>query len=1294
MVRATVWFVIAGLGTAWHCGSTAAELPPVVDSVLDPRLAGTEMATGGVPRVGLEASVLFGLRLSEVGSGVRIADGTVRVADALAVEQDDGSLFVEAENAEQLCPDEGGGDSGIAQHPDCAGGRFVSNPAFLRVPFRLSTAGERDVWLRAEAGAKQERLCFWGIDGSRALCTAPSVAVAEEGQPAVDERTWRWVRAGSAELAAGPHRFALQRFYRADCRIDRIALLPVGSAVPEGIGPAERTAQLLTGWIETGDVTPPAVQALEELTADAALHGGSMAISVSTDSGESWRDAPDGNLAGCELRQDGTDTVRFRVALTRSTSGLSPVLHGVRLRAKPARAAWLGIRNDFVRILLDGRTGRLFRLTDVARDREVLWPDASVPLFAVDLKQRGTAKWVRYSDDRTQWVQLGKDRRGRDIDELIAAEGLEPTQSDEMAGASLQPAQFTGAVADAASLTLSFTVEQRVRLRFSFRLDTTGQSVWTAAVVNGHPALDVIRLRFPCLPTVRLGTNGLDDVQFRMQQFGHRRLRPGLGPLREATYPGMALPFESVHDDEGGLGTVVRDRLGTHVRFSARSDSAWGDTFSTHLEKRHCIPANGGQIVWETAVALHPGKWHWVADRYREWALQHFARPLYPEWFAGSDGYFFYPIMNTGMKFRDLGTLAPRAQRLGLKHVQIWGQFTDYRHGCCGPYWMPSPRFGTIEEFKQGIADIHDADCKVGFYFLHDRIDLYHAEGSHVYGFIEKNEFASGTEFPTAALFERVQLITDPAGKARAYPLSEQDWAEYAQKLKDYEADPAKHKPPCKWQPVDLSDPVWWDYMRHWAIDKYVEGWGADGHYYDVLGCGSARESFDLRKGHHGHGLFGVGKAGLARATVECALERGHDQYFLLQEGLCDLPGQYTAGLNTSLYYNQTAAVRYTWPDYAIFDDHAGQGARALMRVVEMGFLNGNRLGIRLVNHTMADIVSTRARIRDWLQHGRFLDTLGVDSPVPARLFVRRDRDARGAVVTFLNREKRAGSVTVDRARVGDVSRAVGVDTTGATFPVALEREGDGIRFALPAAHLAAVVLIEHAARGQSLVGGIRMVRENAGAGIEVDIANLADRRVDGAAVIDGLEPLGLGPQTMTFDCVPGGMGVLRVPVKADTFRGRFVRPVVSLFVDGKRVAQFARSFFPLFEDPSFEDTGTGDPNAIDGVRTLCIGPADGYSYRRFPLYLDAGRRYRLSLAYKRTSGKDAGCFAALFERTPDEKSARQATLPFKKDGQWDQVSAEFAVSPAALDASLYVYNRDSTRTVWLDDVRVEELDE
>ncbi|MCZ7644173.1 MAG: hypothetical protein M5U26_02650 [Planctomycetota bacterium] len=1301
VVRTSWSLALAALGFAaalgWSARAAEPDAPPpperLAGGLLDPRFSGTVLERGGKPRR-LEAGepVAFGVRLAPGGFGVWRAGESVRLAEALPVQDAQGGVWFEAEAPEQIDGGWPAGSEKIRAEADCSGGKYLELPLHASLPFRIEKAGTFVVYARLREGTDGDNRMYWGTEGGRRWLFSPKVEVKDGKGGKQGVWVWKKLHDDPLQLAPGDYRVNLQHFWKAEYDFDRFAVLPAEAKPPEELGPEGKTVRCDEGWILTEPLAAPDFMSLAVDPQEP--RAGTYAFEASGDAGKSWiaADGP-GGRAFSSTALPASEPVRFRIRFTRQPGGEGGVCAGVRCLAQPRGEAWLVLQNDFVRLILDARTGRLFRLTDVKLDRELLWPGRPISLFSVDLKKRGEPAWLRYDDARTFEVKLEGEKQTEVVKAREIAEGLGASTADATEGAKAQPARFVGAKAGDDKVDLEYLVEEDVRLRFRLKLDETGQMLWGAEVRNGHRELDAIRLEFPRFEALRMGGDGLDDMHLRLQTFGHARRAPGLSMLRNGKYPGgVALPWEDHYDARGGLGLIARDPLSTNLGFESNEEGHFGSTLGVALRKHDCVAARGGKAEWEYAVAVHPGDWHWVADRYREWAVKSFKRPPYPEWFAKSDGFYNHGFQNTGMKFKDMGRLADNARRIGLIHVQNWGQFTGPGGGCCGPYWQPSPRYGTLDEFKRGIADVQAKGCKIGFFFLHDRLDLFDALGSHIYGINPKSSYPPGTEFPSHEFFLKHQYVGNPDGQPSAYPLSEEQWAEYNRKVAAHEADPKEESAPRRWHPVDQSAPEWWEYMRHWAIDKYVEEWGADGHYYDVLGCGGARESYDLRKGHHGHGLWGVSKLGIPRATVESAKARGHKDYFLLMEGMCDTPGQWTAGMISGLYYRHSETMRYTWPDFVLFEGHSNSGHQRPLESLEPAFLNGNRFDVVYSNKEVWRLLHARARARDWIYRGRFLDTLGVESPAPARLFLRRERGAVGAAVTFLNRDGASGTVRLDANRVGRLARAFGMGTSGAIWPVELKHEGGTIAFEAPAERMAVVVLAEDASPEHGLLCDAQVRLEPEGAFLEYTAANLtAGRlRVEIAPVEAGA--LGAALKPAALECEPGSVARARVSLELPA---GFMEPTPLAFetrLDGKPLGRFESIAFPLAMDASFELAGNEEQDVQAGRKGLRLDPSTGLQHRMVPLYLEPGRKYRVSFSYKRTGGAAKMNCANIWQRLEAQNETNTKRIELPEEGRWAKASAEFVCAPRYVCTDLYLYNWVSERTFWVDDIRVEDL--
>ena len=1260
--------------------------------MLGSRSSGTTMERGGNPRAGCDDTELFGIQLRDGGSGVRRQGDMVALADRLPVPADTGVIWLEAEAFEDICAAE----DVVRTDPEASGNAYVDNPDFLSNPFRVSAAGSYGIWLRAREGMDDKNSFLWTVDSGRRWFHSEKVSPDDGDAP--KQGVWRWVKLLTLPLTAGDHRVLIQRYYKGTWHYDRFAVVADGEGDPEGTGPAsDACMRCLDGTVETREVRAPASRRLVRITpvlADALPPGSAVRFEWSTDGGQSWQRVDDGDLRGVPVAGDGTDRVRFRVLLSRPSAGPGPRLRGVRLELVPQPGAWLVLRNDFLRVILDAATGRLFRLTDVRHERELLWPDEPASLFSVDLKRPGEETWFRYTDADVSVVSLNEKGDKETTTGVDKAEGLGGVIAEAVRAGAPGAAVLTGARCEGREAAVEYTVDKSVCLVFRVSLDDTAQSLWHAEVSNEHESLDVIRLEFPRLERIRLGPTGTDDLHWRMQSFGHYRRMPGMGPVRDEKYPGgVTLPWQSVHDQVGGIGMTVRDALGTNVGFESRDDWFFQHTFRTSIRKYHNVPAKGGRATWQYAVCVHPGSWHWVADRYREWALERFVRPRYPAWFADNHGFYNCGIQNTGMPFRELGKLAEGAKAIGLSHLQVWGQFTGRGGGCCGPYWQPSPLYGSVQDFRQGIADVHAAGCRIGVYFLADRIDRYHALGSHIYGMIPKTMYPSETEFPRHEFFTAVQWVGNPKGEPDAYPLSAAQWTEYGERIAAYEADPEANPPPRSWWPVDLSDPVWWEYMRHWAIDLDVESHGIDGHYYDVLGTGRTRESYDRRKGHHGHGVCGIGKVGIAWTTVECARERGYEDYFLLMEGMSDMPGQWTAAMISGLYHNHSEMMRYTWPDFIMFEGHSNSGHLRPLRSLEAAYLNGNRFDIVFSNEVMGKVVALRAATHRWIYRARFMDTLGLSSPAPARWLLRDEPDAAGIAVNIANFERTHGRVRLAHPRVGSLTRALCVEIGGRVSSVPLEHVDDAVSFAVPQADLATVILAERASGREALLTTGRLTRRGAETRLDVQVGNLGVKPLNGVVAADRTDPFRLPERRAVLACNPGTVSTVSLAAEAAGEHWRWAQMSFDVEVGGRVLGTVEFMAWPLIFDASLEHVGNDTQDCVHGQKSLRLDPSmEGFNARHYPLALEPRHRYRVSLAYKRTPGQSQISSALIWQRLEESSEVKRGPLPFRKENVWDRTETEFETAERFVSTDLYVYNVKSERTLWVDDVRVEDL--
>ena len=1078
-----------------------------------------------------------------------------------------------------------------------------------------------------------------------------------------------------------------------DHEVFGVALDKVGQGLEWRSGVIRLKSAADFGEFSTIPVKPPSVQSVESVMVDVA-DGKVVSLEISLDRGKTWSPAADKALREIRFRQDGSDSLAIRGTMARIAAGKTPELRGVRLKVRPVTSDWLVIRNSFLRIICCNKTGGLFRVTDATNQRETIWTTRPVPMFSLDLKKRGTRSWQRLSGRHSYQVAAQYD-----ADSGSKSQRVSRTKLNDSGGQGKHPrtpVEFIGGTQDQNRVTLQFMVDNTVQVATSIALDRTAQSVWRIAIANQDRERDVIRTEFPILPMFRLGGNGIDDHQVRCQTFGWQRHNPAASPMRTTKYPGaLAMPWESHFDERGGVGVIARDRKATNCEFAAKKLIHPLASLELSYRKYDCTEANGGRTSWVYSVSVHPGDWHWIADRYRNWAVQYFHRPQYPAWMNQTDGYWFVDLHNSGTHFDQvLDVYGKRARRMGIGFLQVWGQFSVRYGNCCGSFWFPSPRYGGVGLFREMIQQAHREHFRMGFYFLHDRMDLYLPGGSHVYGVIPKNEYPSGTKFPSEHFVDRTQLVNDPAGHQRRFPLSSQQWAEYERKVQSFVPGPQGGAVPRLWNDVDISDPDWQRYVRYWAIDLYADRWGADAIYNDVLGCGKVNESYDARKKHHGHGVAGQGKSTIARTLVESAREKGLVDWLHLMEGVCDVPGQWCAATNLGIYYDpknpelldHCETVRYTWPDLAIFESAIGVRAKEDYRIVRSAWLNGNRVGLHTTSPFFARILTARAACRDWLYPARFMDTVGLESPVPARLFISRTEDFDGSLVTILNEEQRDGTVSMDY-RVGGRPRfALGIDIDGHMSSIRLQHSKKRCSFPLPTtSRMSAVFLANDVSAQNGLIVFPFVPRIPEIHKVQLTIGNVSGDVIHGRLALP--DPRGfIAVPTEPFTLEPGAHQTLQLPVISNI--DSYAQVVLNVLI-GEQLARAVKiSLLPFVDDGSFESSGNDSREFSDGNWSFRLDPQIKFQLKKVELDLERNRRYRLEFRYKTSPGRGS-TYSRVYLREAG-LTQQACELKFDFSPGWHKAECEFDSPARLLSGQIFFYNSNTDRRIlWIDGLRV-----
>ncbi len=1269
--------------------------------------------TRTLPVVCLLCALVGSAHAREVTIPLEIADGRGCRFDARGAEllgtvpapNADGLIAIEAEDTvrHHFDPKVRFADVPMPEDPEAVGGAYLDHATFAAYQFSADRAGEWWLWVRVrddDVGHRRFRdvlngTVWYFFDEQR------KGGEAEDDPPL----GWHWVMRRKVTLREGLNRLEITPYGYLFPEVDRFVFAPTEAWQPEGTGPAVATVGVTAGWVETVPVTIPG---LERLVRIQGLPGQTVEVSVRGDPAEEWVTVHEGVVPSGAIDLGAPspgDAVQFRLAL----SGISSIARAGEpaLVAEVDDARYAQLDSGRTRLVFDAQTAALLMVQDAETGQAVAYPSVARPLIAIDFKLAGERRIVRVDPVSVTEVPI----------ELVEKRGwLERPEEP-------RPVETPPRSVEVGDNSLTATWE--------FAVEGMGRAEVTQAVVPDeaggfridvtvHPLegpADVVAVTCPRIQRCRIGHSGLDDVQLRMQSFGHETVQPGYQPLRDETYSGgVVMPWQEVYDRELGLYVGAHDPEAYNCRFISQAGGPAADSFSLALRKLDDIKP-GEECTYPFVVMVHGGGWHEGAERYAAWFTETFGRAQYPAFMADFDGWLNFGAMNTqrGFDFGELPRLFTQARAIGLDWVQVWGQFSYDWGPCCHDFTEPSPLFGGREGWEAAAREIVARGGHVGGYFIYDRLDRLPIVTDWFLGHFRKSDYPADTPWPSSEFYGRMQLVADPAGTPDPWPPPRE---EIEAKLAEVDAHQATYekgeraRPVMWWHNVWCNDPEWAEYLRGWIVDRYARAWSCNACYIDVLGTGGARVSYDPARGHNGEGSWGMGRLRIARTVVESAREV-FPEYAATMEGMGDLPGLYCASMCSGVYRGGRNVMRYTFPDRVFIHGlaNAGSGGNTLDRYSET-FLEGMRYDFTGIPHTDGMRFLTLQRtFGPWLYRARFLDTAGVsvsDPRVQVRRFELPAEVGRGSLLTVVNRRRLEDvRLTADDRVLGGIKRGFYVTIDGDAGALELRRVGDVIGFAPPHAMAAQVLLVGEAADANAVWPVMRLVRDGE-PHVAVTLLNLSGDAQAGTCRLENLgfpepreaevaaarEAVPLMRTELAFDLAPGAATTLRFPVESLRRHYYTVRLRAEIACAGLPVVTREFLALPVVLDGSFEALGTPSELAVAGAKVLELGPSmEGYRHVTRRLWLEPGHRYRLQVQARR-SGFTARVHSTAITMAGEsgELPIMRANMDTTRPNEWQTLEYAFETPPDLTRAMLYLYNVESPDTAWFDDVHVEDL--
>ena len=1174
------------------------------------------------------------LRLAS-GHGCYLKAGAAAVWSSLLRRHANVAVYIEAETAGKLTLQEG---KSIADDARCGGGRFLEFVTHAEYPFEVPGAGTYQGWARRLLPRKGSWSHKESMDAGEPHWVRDSES-ARFGD-------WVWSRLGSYELPAGGHTFVLHNWL-GGAQLDALLFTSDPDLDMEQLqGTPSSLGSDFSGRVMTDLILPSQVASLQKVAFAADLNGGTIGVEISVDGGTRWIPVADtGDLSEVAVRGDGTDALCARLSLSAAADGASPVLRSVRLAYEIDSGAEVRLGNSHSAFLLSRTTGSLCGIVNRLSGAQYIPAHLQQRLVALSVRQPGATEQ-------------------RDI----------------------EPAEFKfGGIEQGEGYLRSrfLALDGQIDVDVEMHLDADALCRWRCSVRN-RSSLEVIRIDFPLLRDVAMGSP--DDDECVLPRTGGLRLRnPARGKRVMTTYlGGGSMAWMDLCDAEQGLYLAMHDReLATTELVCEPAVGASGVDLAF---RTHTLVQPGQATTREFVVGVHPGDWHWAADRYRDWAWSWMKRPDSPEWLRMGDGWVHASGRN---KFDVMTGLLRRAELDGFDYLQYWGHMADGLDQCCGNFYWPAPALGGADAFRRGIAAVQAAGGRVTAYM---NCQTWTRDSA-------TNDALRRT--PKADLPQEALELIHPLSwfeKWRLCPLDGKPMGYYAGTLGWYIMCPASRG--------------FQEHLRFWIVDMYCKRFGADGVYIDQTGATAAKPCYNLDHGHADIGCWGRGNVDLLGTCIEQARQHNPD-FILAIEGAGDALGQYADLHLISGLCTHPEVYHYTFPDHILISGYSNHSHLTAHQRISRAFLNGDRFDARMDRRHIQPVLWLRQRIKRWLYPGRFMDTVGLsvsDERVLARWTLCDLPGERAIVITVDNEHAAEGTACRLQLPAGwdNAPRLYVFDLEGGVESLAARIEAGVLSLVLPPSQLSAVLLLRETAPNGSIDAWCAVGEEAVGppAPVELLAVNYSAAPRETSIALSCDAPLSVSRALIEATVPEHGVwrDVLRIEhierltqparvVARASWDGGSRESVVTLrpvFMNGGLDVDIDGNGCPDGWEPG--GTTSSFPHGIEDGAFWMTGQPKQFQYLIQRVPLQPSTEYSFAGRIRR-SGVSKGVSIAVVEFVGERgyrvhKIGGGETLPAER---WQRFETRFTTGADFRMCAVYLYNTHTDVTAWYDDIELRE---
>lgn len=126
-------------------------------------------------------------------------------------------------------------------------------------------------------------------------------------------------------------------------------------------------------------------------------------------------------------------------------------------------------------------------------------------------------------------------------------------------------------------------------------------------------------------------------------------------------------------------------------------------------------------------------------------------------------------------------------------------------------------------------------------------------------------------------------------------------------------------------------------------------------------------------------------------------------------------------------------------------------------------------------------------------------------------------------------------------------------------------------------------------------------------------------------------------------------------------------------------------------------DTSSQDP--FEGKKCLELKGNSAFACKKIPLLLEKNQNYKISFAIRKgldSNPKPSSNYVLIGQYDVDKKfqiyGSYADTVP--RDGKWHEVEGKFQSPDTLLDCNIFIYNKNSNDSIWIDNINIEKINQ